>query len=1133
MTKAPDDDRRERPGEGRVPLHELPSADAHDPLIVNAPVPRRRLHRSARWFAGVLLTVVFMAALVVGLIEAGTADRFLTARARAGLEQALGSGLEPSLSGARIRISDNGEVKLQARDVRISDRDTAETLAVAKRVDIRLAPLSLMKGRINVDSLNIEGVRLDPSAFGSGQPIDLASLQVDDVSKLFRTAFKGADRFLGVLRQGHARQIRISDTQLIGADGGGVPVVIQLLTLREDREGSLRLSGTVDEGSKSARIEATARTGKDGSRVEAIDAKLSHFDTTPFLMQKDADGAPALGVSTFVDFSLAAHRGGAGQKPKLEVDLHLSPGNFYADGTPARIKGGSIKLGYRFDRGSIEIKPSVVRVGASTFPFDGGVIDLSKLADGGGKGFAFDLVSNGALSQPLDSDEPGLPFNAKIFLKYLKQKHEFVAEQMAISTPLGSLAGSLLIRQAKKSPEISFVARIDSMKTAAVKQLWPYWLAVHARDWVLNNLYGGSISDASIKLFVPADRIAESSGDMRFGPEQLQIDFNYAKARLNIAGEIPPLRDTVGHLKLRGTRLDISLNGATAYFPTGRKVSVSDGVFSIPDTEIHPLMADLDITVAGKADAIAELVSYRPIDALERTNYKPSDFTAGDIVSHVTATFGLLQEQNPPPPVWNVAAKLHDVDLKPKVDGHDFRNLSGTLKVDPGKAVLDTDAEVDGFPMHVALTEPFGENSPVKRERVITATLGNAARKALLPGLNDILDGPVDVKMTRTGQGRQAVSADLTGTKVTIPGLDWTKGAGVRANATFSIEDDGKKQTVKDFSLQGDGFAASGRLQISDGRLASAVFDKVKLSANDDFSVQLRHGADGYHVNVSGASLDLRSLIKGITGKGKSGGTASESAPVSLEAKVGTAYGFNKEQLSGLDLSYSGRGRSIKSFDIKAVTGSGEALVAKAAPDASGTDVTVSCGDAGALARFTDIYGKLEGGLLNIRLRKAPKSPYRGTIDLRNFSVRGESRLNSIVNERPGNSGHSLRETVNKPLDLTIARFQRASAHVELGVDYLLVSDGILRGPQIGSTFQGTVYDSKGRMNVTGTFMPAYGLNRLFADVPIVGALLGNGRDRGLIGITFRLTGTASSPKVEVNPLSVIAPGVFRQIFEY
>ena len=63
--------------------------------------------------------------------------------------------------------------------------------------------------------------------------------------------------------------------------------------------------------------------------------------------------------------------------------------------------------------------------------------------------------------------------------------------------------------------------------------------------------------------------------------------------------------------------------------------------------------------------------------------------------------------------------------------------------------------------------------------------------------------------------------------------------------------------------------------------------------------------------------------------------------------------------------------------------------------------------------------------------------------------------------------------------------------------------------------------------------MPAYGLNSLFAELPIIGSLLGNGRDKGLIGITFRLSGKFTKPDLTVNPLSVIAPGVFRQIFEY
>jgi hypothetical protein len=49
----------------------------------------------------------------------------------------------------------------------------------------------------------------------------------------------------------------------------------------------------------------------------------------------------------------------------------------------------------------------------------------------------------------------------------------------------------------------------------------------------------------------------------------------------------------------------------------------------------------------------------------------------------------------------------------------------------------------------------------------------------------------------------------------------------------------------------------------------------------------------------------------------------------------------------------------------------------------------------------------------------------------------------------------------------------------------------------------------------------------------VIGTLLGNGRDRGLLGITFKVTGSIDKPQLTVNPLSLIAPGVFRQIFEF
>ena len=56
---------------------------------------------------------------------------------------------------------------------------------------------------------------------------------------------------------------------------------------------------------------------------------------------------------------------------------------------------------------------------------------------------------------------------------------------------------------------------------------------------------------------------------------------------------------------------------------------------------------------------------------------------------------------------------------------------------------------------------------------------------------------------------------------------------------------------------------------------------------------------------------------------------------------------------------------------------------------------------------------------------------------------------------------------------------------------------------------------------------------KIVGELPLIGVLLGNGRDRGLLGITFKLNGPFNQPKLTINPLSIIAPGVFRSIFEF
>jgi len=67
---------------------------------------------------------------------------------------------------------------------------------------------------------------------------------------------------------------------------------------------------------------------------------------------------------------------------------------------------------------------------------------------------------------------------------------------------------------------------------------------------------------------------------------------------------------------------------------------------------------------------------------------------------------------------------------------------------------------------------------------------------------------------------------------------------------------------------------------------------------------------------------------------------------------------------------------------------------------------------------------------------------------------------------------------------------------------------------------------------MSGTFLPAYGLNNMFGQIPIVGLFFG-GSNEGLIGITYEVVGTPASPQLRINPISAIAPGVMRKVFEF
>src|SRR5690606_7387467 len=323
--------------------------------------------------------------------------------------------------------------------------------------------------------------------------------------------------------------------------------------------------------------------------------------------------------------------------------------------------------------------------------------------------------------------------------------------------------------------------------------------------------------------------------------------------------------------------------------------------------------------------------------------------------------------------------------------------------------------------------------------------------------------------------------------------------------------EDKSKMDISNLVFSGDAFGAKGDLSIAKGDFQSANFSDIRLNRNDSLAVKATKSGNSYRVNVRGSQFDARALIKQVSDLGGKSGSGSKSSNprVVVSAQIDEVGGFNGETLRNVNVSYESAGSKVSGVSVNAVTSSGESFVATNNDQGDARSISLQSNDAGAVLRFFDFYDKMRGGKITVGLAAQGNGPLRGQIDARNFAIINEPRLAKIVSSAPPEGGTSLNQAVNRDIDVSRDDVERGFSLIEKGTGYLNLSRGVVRGPAVGTTFQGTLYDQQGNMSITGTFMPAYGVNRLFGELPIVGALLGNGRDRGLIGITYKLAGSA------------------------
>jgi hypothetical protein len=218
----------------------------------------------------------------------------------------------------------------------------------------------------------------------------------------------------------------------------------------------------------------------------------------------------------------------------------------------------------------------------------------------------------------------------------------------------------------------------------------------------------------------------------------------------------------------------------------------------------------------------------------------------------------------------------------------------------------------------------------------------------------------------------------------------------------------------------------------------------------------------------------------------------------------------------------SRRAGEIRSFGLNAKIGRDATLTGDLRGRSNGRQVVyLESSDAGAFFRFTDIYSRMNGGQVGVTMEapSADNAAQQGVLNVRNFAIHDEAQL-----ERAVNNGTQVHRNAIDFSGMKV-EFTRMPGKV-------ILREGVVRGPLLGGTIDGVVDYGRDDVHLRGTLVPLYGPNNLLGQIPLVGLFMGGDKE-GLFGITYEVVGRPSNPALRINPISAIAPGILRKVFEF
>ncbi len=1043
------------------------------------------------------------------------------------LENLVGDGFSVEMPDVHIGFSVTGKASVEANRVTVRRKSDSALLAEigSMRVESRL--IDAVSGNAGFDLVNVDDVSFDASVLGA----ESSFLLPPHLDKPLNAMGVTLARLQSNMEAQGFREFRVQNLEISGPVFGRIqedPVIVQSLLVEPVDKGKFQLTAEIGTDFSNINLLSTYTRASSGRSIYRFGA--NGISLREWLHDPETDQG-VIGADGLVD--LAGRIRFRADHTALDPTLNLKTSEHTLRvGKDATTISRKVDLNFSLilARNQIELEQSEIEIGKLKATLVGGVKPHDDKAGYAGP-LLYDIIMQHGEFAPTMEGEAVLPAAFKLAGLYDREERELQMNSIVLTTQNGAVQGTGVFGFDGETPSLKAQGHTEGISVVALKQFWPFFIAQGARQWVHDHIIGGKVASGTLKADIPSGIVFRLKQGAKMLPEHFRADLNLEDFSFRSFGDMPPIHNGAGKLVLEGMQIAADMDTGTVSEGVDEDVAVESARFVMEDFEAEEKRGSANIALAGDARSIARIANRKPLRVLERLEVSAEQFD-GKAHADVAAEFPIRKDVEYGEVNWNVLLDLSNASSNRKIGGYDFADADLVIDANPQRANVTGRSRVDGMNAELRLVEPIGKSGKFSRSRVITATLDEEDRKKLDIDLGEVVSGPVTVELSQEAKSR-SYKVDLTNASLSLPWIGWSKGRKIRAEASFDMKETSNRYLLENFSLQGEGFSANGRLVLSRSGLILADLKKLSLNEGDDarLKAELKNGV--YEIVASGSSYDARGVMNTLIYE-SSFSKAQGQRSVNLTANFERITGFEKRSIYNAGLRYQARAGKMSLVDISGTDERGATYSVAARRSNNQTNFIINSDDAGNALAFTNIYSRMEGGKLVANLVRSENGPFVGPVRIRDFEVINEPRLarfaSSVRSQTKAERGQVtpiIPEDVEKR-----ARFQLAESRIEKGDGYLNIKDAIIRNPAIGITATGIVYNQKDRMDLAGTFMPANVVNSVISKIPLLGNLLSD-RDNPFIGITYRLSGPRRKPTLLVNPLSIVAPGVFKKVFEF